>query len=270
MAKISVLLLTQNSQRSIKKTMDSLTMFDEVVVIDGGSTDQTLSIVSQYSNARVVHNEWPGFIAQRNFSIDQARNEWCFMIDSDEVCTPELAQKLHDVVEEKEVFPLYRVMRSEFFLGQEITSGHGKSAYQERLFQKSRVRYAGGVHHNHLIDGKYVGGDHPEVKNLEPNFRVLHDQDYGMDEWLQKFARFSILIANEKIEAGKKTSALGVLFSFVHNFIKAYKRSWRNGRLGFILSILHALHRCMVAVYIYQYRHFDKSMASNFRSQKLG
>ncbi len=269
-SKISVLLLTQNSAGTLRRTLESIKDFDEIVVIDGGSSDNTESIVESYSNAKFIFNGWPGFVTQRNFSIEQARNEWCFMIDSDEACTPELADALHQIVEKEDALPLYRVMRTEFFLGRAIEIGHGKSDYQDRLFKKSRVRYGGGNHHEHYIDGEYAGSDHPLVGNIDSKLRVLHDQDYDFEQWLKKIPRFSVLIGNEKMHKGRKTSACGVIFDFGFNFFKIYFKSWRAGRLGFVIAASTAVHRCLVKLYMYQHQYFVKNKKNDFEKKVLG
>ena len=92
--KISVLLLTQNSENTIRRCLDSLNDFAEVVVIDGGSQDQTQRIVEEYENTVFYFNPWPGFIAQRNYSITKASYDWCFMIDSDEAVTSDLVKEI--------------------------------------------------------------------------------------------------------------------------------------------------------------------------------
>jgi glycosyltransferase involved in cell wall biosynthesis len=270
MAKISVLLICQNSENTIKRTLDSCREFDEVVVVDGGSTDKTKEIVESYSNTKFIHNPWPGFIAQRNFSIEQASHDWCFMIDSDEACTPELVKELHRIVDTNPEKVLYRVMRTEFFLGEAIEHGYGKSNYQERLLKKGRVTYGGGVHHYHLIDGEHVVGDHHLVDELEPGFRVLHDDEYNVDEYLKKLPRFSILIAREKIKSGKTTNGFLVFIAFVGTFFQILWKSRKEGRRGFVIAILEGIYRTCVKLYIYQNQHFSEKELKHEQVKDLG
>ncbi len=68
MAQISVILLVQNSAKTLGRCLDSLRSFAEVVCIDGGSYDQTPEIIKTYSNTKYFYHPWPGFIAQRNYS----------------------------------------------------------------------------------------------------------------------------------------------------------------------------------------------------------
>lgn len=259
--KVSVLLLTQNSEKSIVRCLDSLKGFDEIVMIDGGSQDNTISIAESYSNVKVYSNPWPGFIEQRNFSIDKASHDWCFMIDSDEALTKELFQEIKKTILGKPNKKMYRVMRTEFYFGQPVEEGFGKSNWQERLFLKTHVRYTGGVHHHHLIDGKHQNEMQHEIGNLDPSARVLHEEDYGLKEWITKLPRFSLLRANEKIAQGRKVTKFGVFFEFFGNFLKIYLKSYKNKHSGFVISLQTAIFRTLVKLIIYEDQHigFDKN-----------
>ncbi len=217
---ISVLIICQNVEKTIRRTLESLVQFDEVIVIDGGSKDATESIVAEFPNTKFFFNEWPGFINQRNVSLDRATHEWCFMIDADESCTDDLREEMFKIISNSDAKPMYRVMRTEYFLGEAIEVGLGKCGYQERLFKKSRIRYTGGNHHEHLLDGKVITESSEEVQNINPDLRVLHDVSYGMDSWIKKLPRFVLLIAHEKIAKGRRVSAFEAFFSFFWSFLK--------------------------------------------------
>ena len=261
--KISVLIICQNVERTIRRTLESLVQFDEVVVVDGGSTDSTEEIVKEFPNTVFYYNKWPGFIAQRNHSLDMATHEWCFMIDADEKCTNELSEEIFKTISLPDALPMYRIMRTEFFLGQPIEIGLGKSGYQERLFKKSRIRYTGGNHHEHLLDGKLIRGNTFDVGSFDKKLRILHDETYSMDAWVKKLPRFIILVAQEKISKGRRVSALEACFAFFGEFLKAYLKSWRGGRVAFVNCLLHATYLGLVKIYIYQYHAFSKFNSQN-------
>lgn len=267
--KISVLLLTQNNQRTLQRCLDSVRDFDQIVVLDGGSTDQTSAIAKAYPNVKFVVNPWPGFIQQRNLSIDLADHPWCFMIDSDEALEPEARDEIFRIVSLPNPKAMYRIIRTEYFLGQAIEEGFGRSDYQERLFQKSRIRYTGGVHHGHLIDNQPLTLDHLEAENMPRQFRVLHDPAYGMDDWLKKFPRFTILIAHEKMKRGRLVSTLDILATLFGTFFQIYSKSWRQGRMALVTAVLETINRTMVKLYIYQAQQFRQQSSEDF-IKKLG
>ncbi len=250
--KASVLLLTQNNESCIKRCLDSLVEFAEVVVVDGGSVDRTLEIASTYSNVAIHKNPWPGFIAQRNFSLDCASYEWCFMIDSDEMITHELLQEVRKTLENNPTKKIYNVMRTEFYLGKALEFGFGRSNWQERLLNKNHVRYTGGNHHQHLIDGVHQSQKKDEIGELNPSFRVLHDETYGLKDWVLKLPRFAILTAEEKIAKGRKVGALDVLFEFPFSFLKIWKQNRGHGHVGFVIAVQTALFRTLQKLIIYE------------------
>jgi len=257
---VSVLLLTQNSEKTLRRCLDSLKGFAEIVVVDGGSQDQTLEIAGKYENVKIYKNPWPGFIEQRNYSIEKASHKWCFMIDSDEALTFELYEEIKKTLENNPTKKMYKVVRTEFYLGKAIEIGFGKSFWQERLFLKEHVRYTGGVHHHHLIDGIHQNDMQHTIGELDPEARVLHDENYGLKEWVTKLPRFSLLRANEKIKQGRKVTKLGVFFEFTGNFLKIFLKSYKNKHSGFIIATQTALFRTLVKLIIYENQHiaFDK------------
>lgn len=266
---ISVLIIAQNAAFSLRRCLDSLQDFEEIVIVDGGSSDDTVAIAESYSNVKVFHNPWPGFIAQRNHSIDCATKDWCLMMDSDEAVTPELVAEIRKTIALPDAKKLYRIVRTEFFEGQAIEAGFGKSDYQERLFKTKHIRYTGGNHHEHLIDGRLARPGDPEMGDFARELRILHWPAYSLDDWLRKFPRFAFLVGNEKIAKGRKTNELGLLLSFFGSFLQIYRKSWRQGRMGFLMSVLEALSRCMVRCYIYNHQHFRQNRDPEFEAKYL-
>ncbi|HWW21492.1 MAG TPA: glycosyltransferase family 2 protein [Steroidobacteraceae bacterium] len=93
MLPISLVVITYNEQDAIARCLDSVDFAAEKVVVDCGSEDQTCTIAAAHG-ARVVHQPWLGFGAQRNFADSLASHEWILSLDADEALTPELAQEL--------------------------------------------------------------------------------------------------------------------------------------------------------------------------------
>ncbi len=270
---VSVLIICQNVERTLKRTLDSVKGFGEVIIIDGGSSDQTKSIACSYENVVFYTNPWPGFVEQRNFSLDKATKPWCFMLDADEACTEELKEEIGRLLVAEKIYPMYSIVRTEFFLGEPIEVGLGRSDYQQRLFKRDRIRYTGGTHHQHLLDGQLLRADSPDIFYVDRRFRILHDQEYGMVDWLKKLPRFSINIAHEKIERGRRVSAIEALFTFPLEFLKVYLKSWRGGAVSFVNCLLHATYAALVKIYIYQYYRFlkfNEKQVKDYKRLNLG
>lgn len=90
---ISLVVITHNEAGNIARCLDSVPFAAEKVVVDSGSTDETVAIARAHG-ARVVHQDWLGFGPQRNFSSTQASHDWMLVLDADEFLSPELVAQL--------------------------------------------------------------------------------------------------------------------------------------------------------------------------------
>lgn len=265
---ISGLVLTQNSEKSIKRCLDSLVDLQEVVIVDGGSTDKTEEISRSYSNVSFYFNPWPGFIAQREFSRKKAKNAWCLMMDSDESLSHEALEECRKVIKSSAPLPMYAIVRTEYFNGVPVESGHGKSDYQERLFQRDRVQYYGGTHHLHLIDGSEASEVPGQIGQINHQARILHEPQYGVYEWLLKVPRFALTLAEEKQDK-KKVSSFELATCFIGYFLKVYLKTFKEGKVGLILSLQTAIVRTLIKMRIYELQNFS-SATKDINKSNLG
>lgn len=257
MNKISVIVLSQNNGNTITRTLKSVVDFDEIVVIDGGSSDNTVELAKSYG-AKVVTNKFNGFTEQRNFSLTQVTHKWCLVVDSDEEITPELRQKLYQVINTDSPKKLYRIMRTEYLLGRENDYGYNRSFYQERFFNKDHVSYCGELHEYPVVDGEKPSMDHPETENLPKNVRMHHNPDNSVEMILSRLPKYVLLKAGEKIAQNRRTSLIEVLTVFPISFIRIFMRRWRAGRIALFEALIKSTHRMLVKLLIYENQLVEK------------
>ena len=82
--------ITRDAAAQLADCLASVPFAGEIVIVDSGSRDDTVEIARR-SGARVIDHAWPGFGAQKNFAVGQARHDWVLCLDADERLTPELA-----------------------------------------------------------------------------------------------------------------------------------------------------------------------------------
>ena len=123
MATLSVCVITLNEEDRIGDCLASVAFADEVLVVDSGSTDRTVAIARE-RGARVIVRGWPGYVAQKNFALEQATTDWVLCLDADERVSPRLAEQIRRVVaEDPGALAGYRMARKTFYLGRWILHG---------------------------------------------------------------------------------------------------------------------------------------------------
>lgn len=149
MQPISATIITCNEERNIARSLESLSWADEIVVIDSGSSDATLEICRRYTD-RIIHRDWTGYVDQKNFAVDAARNDWIFSLDADERTSEELRAEILELAAAGFTNSGYRIPRVAWFLGRWIRHGEWYPDYQLRLFDRRQARWGEGSFTNRL------------------------------------------------------------------------------------------------------------------------
>src|SRR5262245_35852372 len=116
MSTITSITITKNNGATIGKCLESLAFCDARVVVDSGSTDDTVEVARQ-KGAQVAYHDWLGFGPQKNFAKTLAQSEWIFWLDADEEVTPELAAAVKAAIESNDADG-YWISRLSWFCGQ--------------------------------------------------------------------------------------------------------------------------------------------------------
>ena len=159
---LSAVVITLNSAATLKRCLESLSFADEVIVLDGGSTDQT-QVVARECGARLLENSyWQGFCVQKNRALDLASHEWILLLDSDEWLEASAAQEIRDVVVSSGNANLndsrnaaagsvpqattapqaYRLRRRSRYLGRIVRHSGWWPDHVTRLFRRNAARYS--------------------------------------------------------------------------------------------------------------------------------
>ncbi|MGH2902534.1 MAG: glycosyltransferase family 2 protein [Solirubrobacteraceae bacterium] len=138
---LTACLIVQDEQERLPRALDSVGFCDEIVVVDGGSTDGTVEI-ARAAGARVIVNPWPGFAAQRNVALDAASGEWVLEIDADERVSPPLRASIEELLAapDPDVKIAVCALRNRF-LGRLLGPSAKYPAYRSRLFRRGAYRH---------------------------------------------------------------------------------------------------------------------------------
>jgi glycosyltransferase involved in cell wall biosynthesis len=144
--KISLIVITRNEEELIGQCLKSAAAFcDELIVVDSFSTDRTVEI-ARGLGAQVFQRDFEGYIAQKQFALEQASGQWVFSLDADEQATWELASEIRATLEASQPAAGYRVRRVLYHLGHYYTRGLYPD-WHLRLFRRERARFGGHEPH---------------------------------------------------------------------------------------------------------------------------
>ncbi|CAN5575714.1 hypothetical protein BH09PLA1_BH09PLA1_03180 [soil metagenome] len=196
-ALVDVLIQTFNEEENLPHTLASLRGWaNKVFVVDSGSTDRTKQIAQEYG-AQVVHHDWEGYAAQKNWALDNLPFEspWVLILDADEAVSIELRQEITSLVSRTpDSVPEagYYINRVFIFMGREIRHCGYFPSWNLRLFKRGMARYEQRMVHEHML----VNGPTGYLKNL-----LLHEDRRGLEHFFAKHNRYSTLEAREIFES---------------------------------------------------------------------
>lgn len=189
MATVSVVLATFNEEKNLPACLDSVkNLADEIVIVDGTSTDKTVEIAKKYGAKVIVTDNPPVFHINKQKAIDMATKEWILQLDADERVTPASIKEITHVIEHSEDTNGYWMPRKNWFLGRFLMKGGQYPDYTLRLYRRGKGRLPQkDVHEQAVVEGK-VG----YLK--EP---LLHMSDLLFSRYLMRFKRYTNLLASQ-------------------------------------------------------------------------
>lgn len=220
MATVSTITLTYNEEENIERALKALQWADERIIIDSFSKDATLSKAEALST-RIIQRQMSDFSSLRNLGIKEAKGEWIFMVDADEVIPPELAEEIRTVIED-EKFDGYYINRINHMYG--IRLNYDQPDYILRLFRKGKATYRNPVHEEAYVDG--------ETAKLKNSF--IHYSMKNLSEHIRKMNSYTDL-ASDRTDGSNLALLLKPFYRLVQNLI--FKKAYREGIVGIILSL---------------------------------
>jgi glycosyltransferase involved in cell wall biosynthesis len=229
---VTAVIAAHNESANIEACIASVDWAREIIVVENDSIDDTIDR-ARSAGATVISPRFTTIGAARNNAIDRVQTPWVFVLDADERCTPELAAEIKERVKLPGENVAFRVPRRNYFLGKEIQHGGWGSDKPVRLFRRE-IRYNANLVHEHVIVTK---GGIGEVRNA-----LLHYTYTSLDQYFEKFDRYSRWWAEQNFANGRRTSAAAVFYKPPARFVSMYllKGGFRDGGHGLILAALAA------------------------------
>jgi glycosyltransferase involved in cell wall biosynthesis len=270
-ATLSVAIITLNEEANLRRTLQSVSWADEIVVVDSGSTDRTCAIAREYG-AKVFVEPWKGFAAQKHSALDKCTSEWILSLDADEEVGPELAGEIRRVLaslplweqvtragwealtREAPGLPLvslsealrigfdqdpegFYLGRRNHFLGRWIRRGGFYPDRKLRLVRRGAGRVTGSAVHEVLAVQGGIGilsGD------------LVHHAYPTLSGYIEHMNRYSSLGAGMIVEKKGKVrfSVLNIILRPIATFLYNYflRLGFLDGKEGLLLQLYHSVY----------------------------
>ncbi len=245
MMKLSIAIAVYNEEKKLGACLASVSSWvDEIVLVDGGSTDRTLAIAKTY-NARIIKTDNPPmFHINKQKALDACRGEWILQLDADEIVSPELAKEIQQITHTAYRIPhtAYYIPRKNYFCGHWLCKGGQYPDPLIRLVRRGKAHFpCKSVHEQIAVDGS-IG----HLKNP-----LNHYPYASIDEYWKKADAYIALTATELRE--QKLAVTPVTW-FVYNAVKPTvtffliffrHKGFVDGYWGFLFALFSALHHPM-------------------------
>jgi glycosyltransferase involved in cell wall biosynthesis len=240
---VSAYIITLNEAENIGRCLDRLVEFDEVILVDSGSTDGTVEIARHYENVKASFNAWPGFSAQKAHALSLCNNEWVLNIDADEVITDDYIEAMKKTIAEDKVVAL-ESNRTLYRWGTRPRH-FGRDDRLVRLFRKSAGHYEPRrVHESITITG--------EIGTTDAT--IEHYENLTYSQRVDKANKYSQAKAEDKHEKGNRVSVITLVLIFPFTFIQVYffKGHILDGVDGLLTSMNAAFYTFMKYAKLYE------------------
>lgn len=250
----SVVLATYNEAKNIRDCLVSVkSLADEIVVVDGGSTDSTREIAKKLGAKVFKVTNQPIFHVNKQLAVDKAAGKWILQLDADERLTPELIKEIKAAIKQPE-YAGYYLPRKNWFLTRFLTKGGQYPDYVIRLFLKGKGHFpCKSVHEQIAIDGPVGDLANP----------LIHLADTHFSHYVMRFNRYTTLDADklyrQKVPAG---FWLGINYMIIKPwawFLMTYFRhkGFVDGWPGFIFSLMSSLRFPVIYFKLWEKCHAD-------------
>ncbi|MEE4638037.1 MAG: glycosyltransferase [Wenzhouxiangella sp.] len=237
-ASLSVILIVRNEADRVRRCLESVYGWaDEIIVLDSGSRDDTVSICREYTQ-RVEQTDWPGFGIQKQRALDRATGEWVLSLDADEAVDPELRCEIDFTLgRTSPPHQAYRLPWLTHAFGTTLQHGHWARS-PLRLFRRECGRFTSAPVHEKVVLDRNCRAGHLQAP--------LHHYSYrDGDHARAKLSHYARLQAEERFAAGKRCRWAGLAhlraaLNWIDNYL--LRAAFLDGRGGWIMSRLTAAY----------------------------
>jgi len=238
MERLSVTLATLNEAAHLDACLRAVGWADEIVIVDDGSTDETIELARRYTDRVTVRPSHGNFHVNKNLAIEIATGDWILSLDADEVVPPELGTEIRTVIQATP-HAAFRVGRRNYFLGRWIRHGGWYPDRIIRLFRKGVTKWPLEIH--------WVPRVSPPATVGELRGELVHYSYRSLDQYFEKFNRYTTRLAREAHHHGRTPSLRAAITElllrppawFAYKYVA--RGGFRDGIPGLFIALSSAL-----------------------------
>lgn len=229
---LSVIIIAKNEAANIRRCLESVKWADEIVLLDSGSTDNTVEIARQYTN-NLYGTDWQGYGIQKQRALMVATGDWVLNLDADESVSEELKEAIQEAMASNKA-DAYRVPICMNFYGKPMRYSSSPKRHM-RLFKREGARFSEDIVHEKILlpsDARIAALSTP----------IMHHSYQDVSHAIYKMNRYSSYTAKIRLKERTKPSFFQILFSTGWMFFRCFflQRGFLDGHEGFILAVLNA------------------------------
>ena len=251
-ARLSVAIIAWNEEERLRPCLESVQWADEILVVDAESTDKTVPLAREFTE-RIWTRPWPGFVAQKNFALDQATGDWVLSLDADERVTPQLRDEITGLLADGPKCNGYTIPRKNFVGDVWVRYGGMYPSAQLRLFKKGEFKY------------DELAEVHPQAYMKDPRGAlkgdILHYTYRNFTDAIAKLDRQTDLEAKKWFREKRKVGIFSVLRKTIDRFWRAYflKEGHKDGVIGLFLAVNSGMYQFLSYAKYWEMKKFPKT-----------
>ncbi len=233
--KISVVIISLNEADRIANCISSVKdIADEVLLVDSNSDDNTVEIAKKMG-ARVIIQDFLGYVAQKNFALNNAQFEWVLSLDADEELSEPLRNNILELKKKEVDACAFKFNRRNWYCDRWMKRCGWYPDNKLRLCKKEDAEWVGLDPHDELVVGA-------EIKRCKLEGDLLHYTYNNIEEHKQQAKKFALISAEAMYRSGRRVAVYKPILAFFARFIKTYiyKLGFLEGRMGLNLCLIES------------------------------
>ena len=240
---LSVVIISLNEAHNIRRCLESVSFADEIVLLDSGSTDETVAIARELGAHVQVNPDWAGFGIQKNRALALARGQWILSLDCDEWVDQDLRGEILKVLAactQAGQPDVWRMPRRSRFCGRVIRHSGWSPDYVVRLWKSGSARFSDHRVHEHIVTAEGSRISRAGVGTLR--HPLDHDTVVTFEQVIEKMNRYSSDSARMMVECGRQGSLSAAILHGLWAFFRTYvlRLGFLDGSHGFMLAVSNA------------------------------